>query len=213
MGMIKQNNASPGLTENTLSAVKQSKKALGEKLTRNVLVAALLLCCVVGARDMALPGEQSVIDVLQTAVRSEWDENLGRLVYVNGTVSDAIAVFSSAQQPSLYPPSKGKVSDIFSKDSPYIMYADAGSVYAAAGGEVLSITKNADNDTCCIRILSKDAIECLYYGLRSCQVSEGEEVQAMTVLGDCMTGTLTFEVRRRGEAVDASAMFLQQKKE
>ena len=195
-----------------LAKTLKTKPALGEKLMRNVLVAALLLCCVVSARDIAVSPDKTVLDVLQSAVESEWDENLGRLVYVNGALSDAIAVFSDNRQSALYSPCNGEAIGMFTQDTPYIVYEKAGKVFAAAGGEVLSVS-SVNESVYSVRIQSDNGVECLYHGLRQCSVSEGDAVAANAVIGSCGEERLCFEMRRYGAAVDASAMLMQRSKE
>jgi len=211
MGMMKKSSDSYELNPHDESKHipdMNKKVPFAEKLTRNVLVAALLLCCVVGARDLSLAPDQTVLDVLQNAVESEWDDNLGRLVYVNSTLSDAIAVFSSSRQTSLYQPSNGEVIDVFSPSAPYIVYHNAGTVYAAADGEVLSVTPDNNGQSYTIRIFSNQAFECLYYGLQSCNVHEGDVIEALSVIGECGDQALYFEVRQNGAALDASPFFI-----
>jgi murein DD-endopeptidase MepM/ murein hydrolase activator NlpD len=179
----------------------------GEKLTRNVLVASLLLCALVGTRNIAISPEMPVLTAVQNAVESEWDENLGRLVYVNSSLSDAIAVFSSNRSVHLPNPCSGKVIGTYAASTPYILYQNAGPIVAVADGEVLSRTNSAE-DTYSVRIRSANGIEYLYHGLKSCIVYEGDSIVAGVSIGDCADGELCFEMRKNGSNIDPSAYFV-----
>lgn len=191
------------------AAKKKSRPFIGEKLTRNVLIATFALACVVSARDMALSPDKSVLSVLQSAVESEWDENLGRLVYASNTLSDAIAVFSpAANSAQLFQPCFSQVADVFTDASPYIVYQPAEAVYTAAACEVTSITRSSDASLYTIRTHCDNGLECLYFGLSSCFVSEGDILPAQAKIGSCAENMLIFEVRKNGAPIDASSLFI-----
>ena len=204
--MIKRCTAAP---EAKPVVQKKSRIAFGEKLTRNVLVASLLLACVVGARDVMLSPEKNVLSVLQNAVESEWDENLGRLVYANSTLSQAITVFSAQNQQSLYQPCSSQVADVFSDASPYIVYQPAQSVLSAAACEITGVSYTPELGYT-VRAYCDNALECLYSGLSACFVSEGDVLPALAQIGSCAENELVFEVRQNGTPVDASVLFIPQ---
>lgn len=196
-------------TPECIAAQKKNRPLLGEKLTRNVLIATFALACVVSARDMALSPDKNVLSVLQSAVESEWDENLGRLVYAGNTLTDAIAVFSpAANTPQLYQPCFSPVADVFTDDTPYIVYQPAESVYAAAACEVISISRAGDENLYTVRTYCDNGLECLYFGLSSCFVAEGDILPARAQIGACTDHSLVFEVRKNGAFIDASSMFV-----
>lgn len=199
-----------GIPECT-TAQKMSRPLIGEKLTRNVLIATFVLACVVSARDMALSPDKNVLSVLQSAVESEWDENLGRLVYASNTLTDAIAVFSpAATTPQLYQPCLSPVADVFSDDAPYIVYQPSESVYTAAACEVISVSCTGNENLYTIRTYCDNGLECLYFGLSSCFVAEGDILPARAQIGACTDHSLVFEVRKNGVSIDASSMFISQ---
>ena len=208
--LVKRCQTDTNKKESTVS-VPENRPLIGEKLTRNVLIAALTLACVVGMRDMALSPEQSVLSVLQSAVESEWDENLGRLVYANSTLSEAIAVFSPSNSTTqLYQPCSSQVADVFSDDSPYIVYHPAETVRTAAACEVTGITRTGNEQLYTIRTYCENGLECLYFGLTSCFVTEGDILPAQAEIGACKENSLIFEVRKNGASVDASSMIVSQ---
>ena len=184
--MIKRCTAAP---EAKPVVQKKSRVAFGEKLTRNALVASFLLACVVGARDVMLSPEKNVLSVLQNAVESEWDENLGRLVYANSTLSQAITVFSAQNQQSLYQPTQ--------------------SILSAAACEITGISYTPELGYT-VRAYCDNALECLYSGLSACFVSEGDVLPALAQIGSCAENELVFEVRKNGTPVDASILFIPQ---
>lgn len=185
------------------------RAVFGERLTRNVLVAAFALACVVSAKDMALSPDKNVLAVLQSAVESEWDENLGRLVYANSTLSEAISVFSPASSTlQLHQPCTSEVADVFTSAAPYIIYQPSQSVFAAAACEVTSVTRSGDESLYTVRTYCDNGLECLYFGLSSCFVEEGDDLPALTEIGSCGENQLIFEVRKNGEPLDASSLFL-----
>ncbi len=191
------------------SAKKKSHPLIGEKLTRNVLIATFALACIVSARDAALSPDKNVLSVLQSAVKSEWDENLGRLVYASNTLSEAIAVFSPANSAAqLYQPCFSQVADVFTDASPYIVYQPALAIYAAASCEVTSITHNNEDSLYTVRTHCDNGLECLYFGLSSCFVSEGDILPAQAEIGSCAENSLIFEVRKNGVSIDASGLFI-----
>lgn len=202
----------PKAFENTaVCPQKKSRPLIGEKLTRNVLIATFALACVVSARDLALSPDKSVLSVLQSAVESEWDENLGRLVYASNTLTEAIAVFSPAgSSPQLYQPCFSQVADVFTDDTPYIVYQPSQAVYSAASCEVVSVSCTGDDALYTIRTYCDNGLECLYFGLSSCLVSEGDVLPAQAEIGACTENSLIFEVRKNGASIDASSMFISQ---
>lgn len=210
MGNLVKRYQADTIEKESVVPTQKNRPLIGEKLTRNVLFAALTLACVVSARDMALSPEQNILSVLQNAVESEWDENLGRLVYASSTLSDAIAVFSPGNTAQLYQPCTSQVADVFSSDSPYIVYQPAEAIYAAAACEVTSITRAGDDQLYTIRTYCDNGLECLYFGLSSCFVAEGDILPARAEIGACKENSLIFEVRKNGASVDASSMFISQ---
>ena len=204
--MIKRCTAAP---EAKPVVQKKSRIAFGEKLTRNALVASFLLACVVGARDVMLSPEKNVLSVLQNAVESEWDENLGRLVYANSTLSQAITVFSAQNQQSLYQPCTSLVADVFSDASPYIVYQPTQSILSAAACEITGVSYTPELGYT-VRTYCDNALECLYSGLSACFVSEGDVLPALAQIGSCAENELVFEVRKNGTPVDASILFIPQ---
>lgn len=204
--MIKRCSCEP--PEAKKPAAIKPRFVFGEKLTRNILAATLMLACVVSAKDLAVSPEKNVLSVLQNAVESEWDETLGRLVYANNALSSAISVFSPADDAlQLHQPCASDVADVFSEASPYIIYEPTDAVFSAAACEVTSVTQVQSGSPYCIRTHCDNGLECLYFGLSSCFVSEGDVLSAGASIGSCAENQLIFEVRKNGVSIDASDFF------
>lgn len=186
-------------------AIVQTKKPLiGEKLTRNIAIATLLLLCLLSAKDMYI-GEATLLRAVQGIVQGEWDDNVGRLTYVGNWMADSLQVFGPADiEIALLTPAQGSVKQAFSQNAPYIVYSGAADVFAAADGEVMAIA-HTDEDAYVVRIHHNDGIDTLYYGLNTCLVAEGDSVRADTRIGLVQPGgELAFELRRDGLPIDGA---------
>ena len=182
------------------------KKRFGERLTRNAAIATLVLLTVVGVRE-ALPQGDDIVQTMQQAVESEWDQNVGRLTYVNSTISDALQVFSgSARQTRLISPVTARAVQAWSAEAPYLLYENAGNVFAAADGEVSQIAHD-DASEYIVRLTHADGLNTVYYGLSSCFVAEGDPVRSDTLLG-VSGSSFAFEAARNGHALDVSDSLL-----
>lgn len=192
--------------------IKKHKKALiGEKLTRNIAIATLALLCVVSAKDVYV-GDKTALQAVQGALQGEWDQNVGKLTYVSNFLSDSMQVFGTPSGlTALTSPVTAKAAQVFSQGAPYLVFEGAQAVFAAADGEVMSVA-HTDDETYVVRVRHDDRTETLYYGLNSCLVAEGAEVNAGTRLGDIAKGgELAFEARLDGLPVDASAYLRERK--
>lgn len=168
-------------------------------------MATLVLLTVVGVREAAAPGGSTVLEAVQTSIESEWDENVGKLTYVGNMLTESVQVFGkSSRDDHLVSPVKAEAVQTFSANAPYLLYENAGDVFAAASGEVLSLSHD-DASRYTLRILHDNGLECLYYGLDSCVVQEGDLVDTSTLLGMSSGSAFAFEVRRSGKAIDAGA--------
>lgn len=189
---------------NAHAAVRASKPIL-ERLSRNTAIAGLVLLTIVGIRTAAAPDGDTLLHALQTAVQSEWDENLGRLSYVSSSIGESMQVFSGQKNAyQLTSPVSAQPSNAYSSEEPYLRYCYTGDIYAAAPGEVSAIMHD-DNERYIVRILHADALECVYYGLDSCYVQEGDEVSMQTVLGHSAQD-FVFQAYRLGKAIDCTAL-------
>ena len=186
-----------------MESQKKARKQPGERLTRNMAVATLLLLTVVGVRE-AIPGGSGILQTIKETVESQWDQNVGRLTYVSGSLADSIQVFGSSvtKEDVFYQPVSAPAVQAWSSAAPYLGYENPGSVFAAAKGEVTQISHD-DDEQYIIRISHENGLNTIYYGLNSCFVQEGDPVNSDTVLGQSGQ-TLAFQVQRNGTSLDYS---------
>lgn len=182
---------------------KQSKPILGERLTRNVALCALLLLTVVSVRGQ-LTGEQTVLAALQQNIGRDWDESIGKLTFVSALFPETALVFSqSARGTTLVAPCFSALKTPFSAQTPYLAYDNENcAVYPCAGGTVMSLA-HGNNEERILRLRHADGLETLYYNLARTHVTEGDLVDTNTVLGTTLLGEdLILEARVDGVTVD-----------
>lgn len=201
---IKPCQAQPAAT----SKIEQPKKTKPDwkaKLTRNTAIAVCALLTVVGVQQSAASPDGTFLKAVQGAIESEWDQNVGRLTYVSGMLSDSVQVFSRSSRDlsDLIRPVQAQAVQAWSEETPYLLYQNAGNVYAAASGEVTAIAHD-DNSYYIIRLMHDNGLESLYYGLKSCAVQEGDPVTSDTLLG-LAAPEFAFAVQRGGQSLDCSA--------
>lgn len=191
------------MTKETETQKDIGRKSIGEKLTRNAAIATLLLLTVVALRASG-PNGKNVLQVLQDTVESQWDQNVGKLTYVSNTLADSIQVFgrngSSLQQ--LISPVSAQAIQAWADETPYMLYENAGNVFAAAPGEVTQIAHD-NNSEYIIRLSHSGGLNTLYYGLHECMVEEGDPVNANTLLG-VSGNSFAFEVQKNGKSVNCA---------
>lgn len=191
-------------------ACAKKAKGIGDKLTRNIAVATLVLLAVAGFRSSG-PGGKSILTAAQNVIESEWDQNVGKLTYVNSTLADSLQVFRSDRSGSLAltVPVSAAAAAPWSESEPYLLYHNAGSVHAAAPGEVTQIIHD-DSDHSIVRLTHADGLSSVYYGLQSCFVSEGDTVDSDTVLGQS-GDSFAFEVQKYGKPIDCTPLLQERK--
>ena len=164
--------------DETVQPSPSKKKNIGDQLTRNVAIASLVLLSVVVLRQSGTQG-QSFVQTLQNTIEHQWDQNVGKLTYVSNSLADSIQVFhrGSSSQNALICPVTAQVIQAWSADMPYLLYENAGNVFAAGTGEVTQIAHD-DDDAYIVRIAHANDVNTLYYGLKTCFVAEGDPVKA-----------------------------------
>lgn len=182
------------------------KRRPGEKLLRNMALAASLTLCAVTLRSGALPELSSATDAILTAATDDslLNDQLGRLSFVSTLFPEASLVFAGADEQRLsMPVSGGMVVHAWSESEPYLSWrTDADIVTAAAPGEVIGVY-HGNGDERLVQVLGNDGISCLYGNLAETSVRTGDAVQAGETIGTLITGAdCVFEVRRDGLSID-----------
>lgn len=184
----------------------------GERLMRNLTIAAALLICAVTLRSGALPELSGAADAVLTAATDDTllDEQLGRLSFVSSIFPEAALVFGSSDGSLAMPVSGGAVVHAWSQAEPYMSWlTESETVMSAASGEVIGVY-HGNGDERLVQVLGEDGMACLYGNLGEVSVRTGDAVSAGDSLGTLMTGAeFVFEVRRDGMSIDP-ALYLGQ---
>lgn len=185
--------------------VQPEKKRAGERLLKNMAVAASLVLCAAALRTGAIPPLTGAADAVMTAAtdNSLLDEQLGRLSFVSALFPEAAEVFSAWGTELALPVSGGAVTHAWSESEPYMAWrSGSASVTAAADGEVIGVYHGNGGERL-VQVMGESGLSCLYGNLATVAVSAGDAVRAGEVLGETLPGAdAVFEVRRNGMSVD-----------
>lgn len=189
------------------------KKRYGDRLLRNMAVAASLVLCAVTLRSGALPELSAATDAVLTAATDDslLDDQLGRLSFVSALFPEATLVFGESGTDSLaLPVSGGVVVHAWSQAEPYMSWrTDSTVVTSAAAGEVIGVY-HGNGDERLVQVMGEDGLSCLYGNLAETAVQTGDAVRAGDPIGTLLTGAdAVFEVRRDGLSIDP-ALYLGQ---
>ena len=194
--------------ESGLEYLSAEKPSFGEKLTRNLALAGMLIISLSAVRNAKLPAGQTVLAAVKSMVETDWDQNLGKISFVGNFFPESVSVFfQSSTDASLTAPCFGNITHAWSKDEPYLGYWSKNEeVYAMADGQVMSIAHGNDEEKI-VRILHDNGLECLYYDLALLHVQEGDRVTENTCIGKRMTGKQAIvDVRREGLSIDPTLL-------
>lgn len=187
----------------------------GEKLARNLALSGMILLTVVSVRSAQLPSGRTVLTAVQSLIDPSWDDQLGKISFVSSFFPETVSVFfDSPPAGALTAPCSGSLSHAWTAQEPYLSFqAQDGRVYAAAKGQVMSLSHGPEEEII-LRLRHEElGLETVYYNLAEVRVREGDPVEASTCLGTALPGKdAAFEVRRAGRAIDPAA-FLQQRSE
>ncbi len=189
---------------------KQAEKGRGgEKLLRNMAVAAALLICAVALRSGALPELSPAADAVLTAATDDslLNDQLGRLSFVSALFPEAALVFGSQDDALALPVSGGAVVHAWSQAEPWMAWRTGSAVVtSASAGEGIGVY-HGNGDERLVQVLGEDGLACLYGNLAEVSVSTGDAVSAGDPIGTLMTGAdAVFEVRRDGVSIDPALM-------
>lgn len=189
------------------------KKRIGDRLMRNLAVAAALVLFAVTLRSGAIPELSGATDAVLTAATDDslLDDQLGRLSFVSALFPEATLVFGQSGDEALsLPVSGGMVVHAWSQAEPYMSWrTESDVVTSASDGEVIGVY-HGNGDERLVQVMGENGVACLYGNLAEVSVQTGDAVRAGDPLGTLMTGAdCVFEVRRDGMSVDP-ALYLGQ---
>lgn len=206
--MIKETKVLP--TETPYEEILPLRKTSGLlKLNRNVAFLMLLLVCLASIHNQQLPDGRTVLTAVQSTVDTPWQEDLGKITFVDHLVPETLSVFFSETHPvSLALPCSGSLAHAWEEHAPYVSFdLQEPDVQAVAEGEVMSLSHTAD-DQLSLRLRHSNGLESVYYHLASVSVQEGDEVRAGQAIGAVAAGhNLVLDVRRNGTSIDPAAYF------
>ncbi len=190
------------------------KRRWGDRLLRNMAVAAALVLCAVTLRAGALPSLSPVTDAVLTAATDDslLNDQLGRLSFVSAMFPEAALVFGRQDGQELaMPVSGGIVVHAWSEAEPYMSWrTDEQTVTCAASGEVIGVY-HGNGEERLVQVLGEEGLSCLYGNLYDVHVQTGDAIRAGDVIGTLMTGAdCVFEVRRDGLSIDPALFLTQQ---
>lgn len=177
-----------------------------DKLARNLAVVGGLALVLIAVRNSEQPEAQSVFGVLQESVGMQWNENIGKLTFVNSILPAEIReVWQETPGISLFSPVQGEIVHAWSQEEPYLLLNSVdGDIRAAAGGEVMAVAHGV-NEEKILRIRHWDGTESVYGNLKQSYVDVGAEIHAGEIIGEVLElQPLAFEMRMNGKSVDVT---------
>lgn len=186
------------------------RRKTGEHLMRNLATASALVLCAVALRQGALPGADSAVDAVMTAMTDNTllDDTLGRLSFVSSLFPEATLVFGEQTCPALeVPVSGGTIIHAWSESEPYTTWrSDARTVTSSLAGEVIGVY-HGEGEELLVQVMAEDGLACLYGNLAEISVTAGDMVQTGDVLGLVMADAdCVMELRRNGVSIDPVSM-------
>ena len=194
-----------------LPGPEETRPRFGERLSRNLALAGMLIITVAALRNAQLPTGQTVLTAVRHMIDDHWEENIGKISFVSNLFPETVSVFfQSAPAASLTLPCfQASLVHPWSGDEPYLGFASSNgsAVYAVSSGQVMSVAHGPEEEKI-IRLRHEDGLESMYYNLLTVAVREGDAVTASTKLGEAIPGaSIAVEVRRAGLPIDPTALF------
>lgn len=192
------------LEEETQSA----KHAQGQRLLRNIMVAALLVVCAALLRTggVWVSGPDAVLTAASGG--SLLDEQLGKLSFVSAIFPQATLVFGESSEGVLtMPVMSASLTHAWSGSEPYMAWhAEAQDVTACMAGEVRGVY-HGNGEELMVQLGADTGLVCTYGGLAEVFVHDGDAVHPGDVIGRLADGaSLAFEVRQGGRSVDPAKL-------
>lgn len=180
------------------------RRRFGADLAKDLAVAVALVVCAVLLRG----GEMSAMTVASDAVLDAMsddtllDEHLGKLSFVSSIFPETALVFGE-QPEAVLTLSGSVVRHGWREDEPYLAWQAGKGAYASpVSGSVADIRRDPDGTWSVVVDRMGDDACCVFGGLASLTVCEGDAVAAGAPLGEpAGDGLLTMEIRREGRSV------------
>lgn len=177
-------------------------------LMRNLAVVGGLALVIVAVRNSSMPQAQSVFGALQESIGMKWDENVGKLSFVNTLIPDEIQEVwceSPEYDAVIQFTEEGEIVHAWSTDEPYwLINSESDRVHSAVAGEVMSIAHGKDKELV-IRIRHSNSSESVYGNLSGVCVEIGDSVAAGAEIGKLLPNMpLAFEFRENGCSVSVN---------
>lgn len=190
--------------------IPQSKQQNGlMKLNRDVAFLMLLMVCLASIHNQQLPNGQTVLTAVQQTVDGQWEEDLGKITFVNSLMPESLSVFfAQPVQAALSHPCFGQMVHRWSDTSPYLSFLpESQNALCTADGEVMSIS-HASDDSLALRIRHDNGLESIYYHLEEVFCREGDIVKCGDTVAKIVSGeNLILDVRKDGLSINPTAYF------
>lgn len=194
--------------EGGLEFISAHKPSFGERLTRNLALAGMLVIGISAVRNAKLPAGQTVLAAVKSMVETDWEQDLGKISFVGNFFPESVSVFfQKSPDTTLTAPCFGRITHAWRRDEPYLGYWSKNEeVYAMADGQVMSIAHGNDEEKI-VRILYDNGLESLHYDLALLHVREGDRVTEDTCIGKRIMGKQAIvDVRREGLSIDPTLL-------
>lgn len=182
------------------------RRGPGAELVKNLSVAVVLVVCAVLLRGGEVPALTASTDVVLDAMSEEslLDEHLGRLSFVSSLFPETALVFGEQTEPeSVLTIASSEVVHGWREEEPYLAWqAEQGAYASPVAGLVTDIRRDPDGGWSVLLDRAGDDTCCVFGGLASLTVREGDTVSVGVPLGESQRGgVLTMEIRRNGRNV------------
>ena len=179
-----------------------------ERITRNFLAAALVVVCVYAVRAADIPSAASVAAAAASVTQTPWEEELGRIRFVDHMLPDAVSVFfGDLNRPALKVLNQSPVLHPYTQNEPYLSLQSTGAeAYALTDGTVCDVKAETDG-TVTLTLAHADGFETRYFGLKSTFLSAGDTVGASSPIGTLSAnGVMAFALYEDGLPIDPTGL-------
>ena len=179
-----------------------------ERITRNFLAAALVVVCVYAVRAADFPSAATVSAAAVSVTKTPWEEDLGRIRFVDSMLPDAAAVFfGDLNRPVLQVLNQSPVMHPYTQDEPYLSLRSTNAVaYALSEGTVTDLRHEPDG-TFTLTLSHPDGFETRYFGLQAASLSIGDAVTRSAPIGTLFQDScMAFALYEDGLPIDPTGL-------